>query len=310
MTSTVAVGSGVTVGSTTAVGSMVAVETVVGSTSTGDTVNFTFAARTFDWESLPGKAVLNGEVVALKGFSHHNSFAGLGCVQPARLSLFKAQLSRALGANSWRMSHNPYDTELYEVLTELGIMVWDEARDYSPEYVTDFREQVKLHRRFPSVVIWSYCNEEECCQFNVTPAGRGFQAVAHELDRKRPTSGNYKVKECGMTNATQSPYARWEAFEYSDILGQSHMGNDTFEAIHAAYPTFPMILSESGACGKDTRAVRSAAACETTKNEAASLPYVMGTIGVWSMMDCKISLTLSFSYVCASASFFVLMTAD
>jgi hypothetical protein len=27
-----------------------------------------------------------------------------------------------------------------------------------------------------------------------------------------------------------------QAFEYSDIIGQSHMGNATFEEIHAAYP--------------------------------------------------------------------------
>jgi len=165
-----------------------------------------FAARTFDWTTTPGKAMLNGESIELRGFSHHNSFAGLGSVQPPRLrsetkrkasasitnlsgqttasnallrehslsvlvlslwflcSLFKGQLSRALGANSWRMSHNPYDTALYEMLTELGVIVWDEARDYSPEYIQDWREQVKLHRRHPSICIWSYCNEEECCQ--------------------------------------------------------------------------------------------------------------------------------------------------
>jgi hypothetical protein len=258
--------------------------TLTALTSTGDVLNFTFAARTFDWQSSPGKAVLNGERVTLKGFSHHNSFAGLGAVQPARLGLFKAQLSRALGANSWRMSHNPYDTELYDVLTEVGVLVWDEARDFSPEYVTDFREQVKLHRRHPSVVIWSYCNEEECCQLNVTAAGGGFQAVAHDLDRSRPTSGNFKVKECGVMNATQTPYARWEPFLYSDILGQSHAYNDTFAAIHRAYPTFPMILSESGSCGK-TRADRFAAPCEAHDNEVVELPYVMGSIGVWSLMD-------------------------
>lgn len=150
--------------------------TLAASTELGDAVNLTFAARTFDWRSSPGKAVLNGEAVVLKGFSHHNSFAGLGSVQPARLSLFKVQLSRALGANFWRMSHNPYDTELYEVLTELGMMAWDEARDYSPEYIADFRAMVKLHRRHPCVVIWSYCNEEECCQLDAALAGRGSAA--------------------------------------------------------------------------------------------------------------------------------------
>ena len=163
-------------------------------------------------------------------------------------------------------------------------MIWDEARDYSPEYATDFREQVKLHRRHPSICIVSYCNEEECCQFDIAAAGRSFHDAAREFDPNRPLSGNYKVQECGTTNASQKPYARWEALEYSDIIGQSHMGTATFEAIHQAYPAFPMILSESGSCGL-TRAVRNAATCETIRNEAASLPYVIGTVGVWSMMD-------------------------
>ena len=253
-------------------------------TSTGDAVNFTFAARRFDWQSSPGDAVLNGEVVEMTGFSHHNSFAGLGVLQPARLSLFSAQLSRALGANSWRMSHNPYDNTLYEVLTELGIMVWDEARDYSPEYISDWREQVKLHRRHPSIIIWSYCNEEECCQLNVDSAGQGFHRVVHDLDQSRPTSGNYKIWECGTTNASQKPFAHWEPFLHSEIIGQSHAYNDTFDAIHKAYPSYPMILSESGGCGK-TRSQRTPASCEVHDNEVTGLPYVMGSVGVWAMMD-------------------------
>ena len=32
-----------------------------------------------------------------------------------RLHLFKAQASRAVGANIWRMSHNPYSPPLYSV---------------------------------------------------------------------------------------------------------------------------------------------------------------------------------------------------
>ena len=76
------------------------------------------------------------------------------------------------------MSHNPYTDALYAVLDALGILVWDENRDYGAKYMAGdlsahapgaasaggayaaaMRDNVKAHRNHPSIVVWSFCNE-------------------------------------------------------------------------------------------------------------------------------------------------------
>jgi hypothetical protein len=37
----------------------------------------------------------------------------------------------AVGGNTWRMSHNPGDPATFDLFDRLGIMSWDENRDYS-----------------------------------------------------------------------------------------------------------------------------------------------------------------------------------
>jgi hypothetical protein len=44
---------------------------------------------------------LNADRVILRGFSDHNSFAGVGVAVPARLNLYRAQMLRAVGGNIW-----------------------------------------------------------------------------------------------------------------------------------------------------------------------------------------------------------------
>jgi beta-galactosidase/beta-glucuronidase len=112
---------------------------------------------------------LNSEHVKLRGFSHHNSMAGMGVALAPRIYLFRAQASRALGANIWRNSHNPYPSSLYGVLDRLGVMCWDEIREYGAKYwggayAVAMRDMVKAHRNSPSIVTWSTCNEGECIQ--------------------------------------------------------------------------------------------------------------------------------------------------
>ena len=67
---------------------------------------------------------------------------------------FRAQASRALGANIWRQSHNPYAPGLYGVLDALGTMCWDENRDYGARYMggayaAAMRDMVKRDRNHP-----------------------------------------------------------------------------------------------------------------------------------------------------------------
>ena len=55
-----------------------------------------------------------------------------------------------------------YAPALYGFLDTLGVMVWDENRDYGDEYtfeMGEMGEMVKRDRNHSSIVIWSYCNE-------------------------------------------------------------------------------------------------------------------------------------------------------
>jgi hypothetical protein len=45
---------------------------------------------------------LNSRHTILRGFSDHNSFAGVGAAVPARINLYRAQMLRACGGNFWR----------------------------------------------------------------------------------------------------------------------------------------------------------------------------------------------------------------
>ena len=69
-----------------------------------------------------------------------------------------ARLGFTLGGNFWRMSHNPYDDVIYSILDALGVLVWDEARDFYISHVAEWREIVKHHRSHPSIVVWGLCN--------------------------------------------------------------------------------------------------------------------------------------------------------
>ena len=123
----------------------------------------------------------------LRGFSDHNSFAGVGVAVPARVNLFRAQMLRAVGGNTWRMSHNPPDSTLLDILDRLGIMVWDETRDFTLAQVRDMEDLVKRDRNHPSVIMWSVGNEGELQdpRAEIGPAMR--QAILN-LDTTRPVS--------------------------------------------------------------------------------------------------------------------------
>ncbi len=243
--------------------------TVVASVTTADgriadQINITAGFRDTQWSGSEG-LFLNGEHLKFRGFSHHNSFGGLGVAVAPRVSLFKVQASRALGANVWRMSHNPYADSLYDLLDRTGTMVWDENRDYGPEYANEMHDMVKSHRNHPSIVIWSFCNEYECIQ-STNQTGNLFRAAALAVDSTRPLAAN------GNTNAL-------------DVQGHSHSKNNTFENFHVANPDVPQVLSECCSCTSQRAPKRTLASCEASQNSPGLLPFVTGSLGVWTLFD-------------------------
>ena len=87
-----------------------------------DAVNVTIGVRQTRWDPNTG-FYLNGISFVWRGFNNHNNFAGVGMAVPDRVDLFRGQSMRAVGANAWRMSHNPPIPVMLDILDRLGIVV-------------------------------------------------------------------------------------------------------------------------------------------------------------------------------------------
>lgn len=192
-----------------------------------DVVNITTAARNM---SLGKRAHLNGHQIELQGFSHHPSFAGMGAMTNPRLGLFLAQTTKALGVNFWRNSHNPYEDAVYELLTTVGLMCWDENRNFGSSHAAEYHDMVKAHRAHPAVVLWGLCNEGQC-RVEDGQAAKLFLGVKNSLDPHRPQTGNFV------------PGAEFN-FPYADVIAES--GTYELAAWHEANPTKPITAGEHG----------------------------------------------------------------
>lgn len=98
--------------------------------ATVDQLNTTIGLRSIEWLSKEGFK-LNGKNVHIRGFSHHSDFGGIGGAVPDRINLFRAMALRGVGGNTWRTSHNPYRPAVYDILDAVGVLVWDENRDFN-----------------------------------------------------------------------------------------------------------------------------------------------------------------------------------
>jgi hypothetical protein len=196
-----------------------------------DTVNVTVAARTFDYNGP--KAKLNGKTIELQGFSHHPSFAGMGAMTNPRLGLFMVQTAKALGVNFWRNSHNPYEDAIYELLTAVGVMCWDENRNFGTWHSNEYHDMIKAHRSHGAIMIWGLCNEAMCGVENGAAAA-GFMKVKNELDPERPQTGNFVS---GQEYNFDSPGK-------VDIIGES--GNYELNGWHNLEPSMPATTGEHG----------------------------------------------------------------
>ena len=249
-----------------------------------DAVNISVGFRHTEFSSATGFA-LNGIPIKHRGFSHHHSMGGIGSALEGieRLHLFKAQTSRAVGSNIWRMSHNPYSPPLYSILDRLGIMSWDENRDYGREYVPEMHDMVKRDRNHPSIIIWSYCNEFECEQLNdAQTTALKFRAATLGVDRTRPLTANNNGKD------TQFGV---------DVQGFSHKNNASCKSFNKAHPKVPVVLSECCSCDSQRLPAkgntfdsnlandRRISSCEAAQNSPGLLPFVSGSLGVWTLFD-------------------------
>ena len=201
-----------------------------------DNITTSFGFRRTKWMADTG-FYLNDQPYKWRGFCDHNDFAGVGVAVPERVNLFRAQTMRSVGGNSWRMSHNPPVPALLDILDRVGIVVWDENRDfYNTSYdIDNQRNMVKRDRNHPSVMCWSFCNEAGCESQN-SAVGMLYRTVSKEEDPTRPVTGN------------MFSYGTGKLSEVVDVQGFSHQGGDKFDSFHHDDPSRPTIGSECCSC--------------------------------------------------------------
>ena len=251
-----------------------------------DEVNTTTGVRMVEWDSYRG-FYLNREQFVWRGFCNHNSFAGVGVAVPDRINLFRAQALRAVGGNSWRMSHNPPVPALLDILDRLGVLVWDENRNFgnNSDWLQCMRDMVRRDRNHPSVIIWSFCNEAGCMEVKGPEpgeVGKLFKAAVKEEDPWRAVGANMWGKINSLTDVI-------------DVQGFSHEDGDMFDSFHAALPDKPVIGSECCSCetlrgvdiadGSRLNLSNFAGYCQRDQNDLELVRnYVAGTT-VWTLFD-------------------------
>ena len=202
-----------------------------------DNITYSIGARQARWDPNTG-FYLNGKHFTWRGFNNHNDFTGVGVAVPDRVNLFRGQMMRAVGANSWRMSHNPPFPVMLDILDNIGVIVWDENRQFGPNpiWVQDQRSMVRRDRNHPSIMAWSFCNEAGCGSGDKNGAATNFTVVSKQEDPFRPVTAN-------MFNDIDSDLSK-----AIDVQGFSHQGGNVFDNFHQKVPNKAVIGSECCSC--------------------------------------------------------------
>lgn len=254
-----------------------------------DSVSVVHGFRHLKYDANEG-FFLNQEHFKIRGFCDHDNFAVVGCAVPDRIDLFRAQASRAVGGNGRRTSHNPPNPVLLDIYDRLGMVVMDENRlfDDNPSYVDNMGTLVKRDRNHPSVIIWSFCNEDDC-EGDHEKGGPAFQAISQEFDGTRPTLANMFTFGDLLSNTV-------------DVQGFSHQSRKQLDDCHAQLPQKPIFMSECCSCntmrdediGCETlhdnphnicnQTSFNARCAESLVNASHGVNYAVGTM-VWTLFD-------------------------
>ena len=218
----------------------------------GETIAQKIGFRTV--EIINGRFLINGRHVRLKGANLHKHHDDKGHVVDEATMLRDIQLMKAANLNAVRNSHYPQQERWYELTSEHGLYVVDEANieshgygydhdktlgnkpHWMPHHVDRTQRMLERTKNFPSVVIWSLGNEAG----DGVNLGATYQWIKSR-DPSRPvqyeTEGN--IEEVGERHSDfhSSMYWRhWDLEQYAQtnndrpfiLIEYAHsMGNST-----------------------------------------------------------------------------------
>jgi len=163
---------------------------------------------------------LNGKKTFLRGLNRHQCWPYVGYAVPESLQRQDARiLKEELSCVAVRTSHYPQSHFFIDECDRLGLLVFTEipgwqhigGEAWKQQAVENTREMVRQYRNHPSIMLWGVrINEsrDDDAFYRMT------NAVAHEEDPSRPTSG---VRYTEKSSLLEDVYA------YNDF---SHTGNN------------------------------------------------------------------------------------
>ena len=138
---------------------------------------------------------LNGKKTFLRGLNRHQSWPHIGYAAPEALQREDARiLKEELGCNAVRTSHYPQSRYFIDECDKRGLLVfteipgWQHIGDaaWKDQACENVREMVLQYRNHPSIVLWGVRINES---LDDDEFYKRTNAIAHELDPSRPTSG-------------------------------------------------------------------------------------------------------------------------
>ena len=164
---------------------------------------------------------LNGKEVFLRGLNRHQCWPYIGYAATESLQREDARiLKEELGCVIARTSHYPQSQYFVDECDKLGLLVFTEipgwqhigkVEGWQEQAVQNTREMVLQYRNHPSVILWGVrINESQDCD----ELYRKTNAVAHELDPSRATSGVRCIVQSSLLE---------DVYGYNDF---SHTGNN------------------------------------------------------------------------------------
>jgi beta-galactosidase/beta-glucuronidase len=89
----------------------------------------------------------------------------------------------------------------------LGVLSWDENRDYGKYQAVDMKQMVRRDRHHPAIVVWSVCNEIECTEASASQ-GDEYRRASLKEDSTRALSGNLLHDSSGTIDRLQCAHSR------------------------------------------------------------------------------------------------------
>ena len=238
----------------------------------------TFGARKF--EAKDGAFYLNGERVRLMGVERMaGSHPDYGMAEPSSWIEHDHNDLKELNCVFTRV-HWQQDRRVLDYCDRHGILMQEEVPAWGPDTfkgmqdelsleilqngLEQLREMIERDRNHPSIVAWGLCNE---VNGQNPPAQKFIRRMAEEARKLDParlltyaSNSLYETPERDV--AGELDFISWNEYYESWHEGNPDSVRKNLEAIHRAFPSKPIVISEYGYCecapdrtGGDTRRI-------------------------------------------------------